>query len=420
MSGELSPALLLALVFGAVAVLLSGRLRRRRAEGDDSASRAKREGERADREAARAERRAQRLDALLEATDDAVLRVLPDLTIRAASPASVEILAREPGDLRGRPLIEATVDHRLEELAREALGGVIARGEISLRDLRAGHSDETRHVQVIAAPDGDDGAWILLRDLTEIMRLRQIRSEFVDNLSHELRTPLSTIRLLAESVATAGERGDASGARERASQIEVEVLHLVQMADEMLDLATLEAGEIPLRSAPVDLLELANEVATRFAPVATRHGGAIRVESANSGPWIVLGDRDRLRQALANLVHNGVKYSRPEGVVTIRLSTPAIAVGADGAGADSIEIQIADQGIGIERRHLPRIFERFYTVERIAGEQASVGGAGTGLGLAIARHAILRHGGSIEVDSAIGVGTTFTILLPIGRAAKVR
>jgi two-component system phosphate regulon sensor histidine kinase PhoR len=411
MSGEISPTLLLALLFGAVAVLLAQRLSRRRAEGDDSASRANREGERADREAARAERRAQRLDALLEATDDAVLRVLPDLTIRAASAASVEILAREPGDLRGRPLIEATVDHRLEELAKVALGGVIARGEIALRDLRSGHSDETRHVQVIAAPDGDDGVWILLRDLTEVMRLRQIRSEFVDNLSHELRTPLSTIRLLAESVATAGERGDASGARERASQIEVEVLHLVQMADEMLDLATLEAGEIPLRSAPVNLLELANEVATRFAPVAKRHGGAIRVESEGVGPWIVLGDRDRLRQALANLVHNGVKYSRAEGVVTIQLSTPAV-----GAAAESIEIRIADQGIGIERRHLPRIFERFYTVERIAGEQASVGGAGTGLGLAIARHAVLRHRGSIEVDSAIGVGTTFTILLPMGGA----
>ena len=411
MNGGISPTLFLALLFGVVAILLSQRLGRRRAEGDDSASRANLEGERADRATARAERRAQRLDALLEATDDAVLRVLPDLTIRAASAASVEILAREPGDLRGRPLIEATVDHRLEGLAKVALGGVIARGEIVLRDLRSGHSDETRHVQVIAAPDGDDGAWVILRDLTEVTRLRQIRSEFVDNLSHELRTPLSTIRLLAESVATAGERGDASGARERASQIEVEVLHLVQMADEMLDLATLEAGEIPLRSAPVNLLELAKEVATRFAPVATRHGGAIRVESAGSGPWMVLGDRDRLRQALANLVHNGVKYSRAEGVVTIRLSTPA-----GGAAAESVKIQIADQGIGIERRHLPRIFERFYTVERIAGEQASVGGAGTGLGLAIARHAVLRHGGSIEADSAIGVGTTFTILLPMGGA----
>ena len=98
-------------------------------------------------------------------------------------------------------------------------------------------------------------------------------------------------------------------------------------------------------------------------------------------------------------------------MVTIQLSTPA-----GGTAAESIEIQIADQGIGIERRHLPRIFERFYTVERIAGEEASVGGAGTGLGLAIARHAVLRHGGSIEVDSAIGVGTTFTILLPMSGA----
>ena len=403
-----NPAVLFTLLSTALALILAGRLRRRRNQVDDSTSRAVREGERADRESARAERRAQRLDALLDATDDAVLRVLPDLTIRAASPACKEILARDVDDLLGRPLIEATVDHRLEELAREALNGSISRGEISLRDLRPGHSDEMRHVQVTAAPDGDDGAWILLRDLTEIVRLRQIRTEFVDNLSHELRTPLSTIRLLAESIATAGDRGDASGAKERAAQIEVEVLHLVQMADEMLDLATLEAGGVALRSTPVDLLELARDVSTRFAPVATRHGGDILVEESGTGPWVVPGDRDRLRQVLANLVHNGVKYSRPEGRVTIRLSRAAAA-----DPNPYVEIQVSDEGIGIERRHLSRIFERFYTVERIANAAPSVGGAGTGLGLAIARHAILRHGGSIEVDSTVGVGTTFTIRLPL-------
>jgi len=403
-----NPAVLFTLLSTALALILAGRLRRRRNQVDDSRSRAVREGERADRESARAERRAQRLDALLDATDDAVLRVLPDLTIRAASPACKEILARDVDDLLGRPLIEATVDHRLEELAREALNGSISRGEISLRDLRPGHSDEMRHVQVTAAPDGDDGAWILLRDLTEIVRLRQIRTEFVDNLSHELRTPLSTIRLLAESIATAGDRGDASGAKERAAQIEVEVLHLVQMADEMLDLATLEAGEVALRSTPVDLLELARDVSTRFAPVATRHGGDILVEVSGIGPWVVPGDRDRLRQVLANLVHNGVKYSRPEGRVTIRLSRAAAA-----DPNPYVEVQVSDEGIGIERRHLSRIFERFYTVERIANAAPSVGGAGTGLGLAIARHAILRHGGSIEVDSTVGVGTTFTIRLPL-------
>jgi signal transduction histidine kinase len=265
-----------------------------------------------------------------------------------------------------------------------------------------------RHVQVTAAPDGDDGAWILLRDLTEVVRLRQIRTEFVDNLSHELRTPLSTIRLLAESIATAGDRGDARGAKERASQIEVEVLHLVQMADEMLDLATLESGEVVLRTAPVDLRDLAQEVATRFTPVATRHGGKILVEEVGPGPWMVPGDRDRLRQVFANLVHNGVKYSRPEGKVTIRLSSSSAP-----EANPYVEIQVADEGIGIERRHLSRIFERFYTVERIPNETPSVGGAGTGLGLAIARHAILRHGGSIEADSTVGVGTTFTIRLPL-------
>lgn len=402
-----SPPLLVAALFALAVLILAARLRRRRNQVDDSTSRAAREEERADRESARAERRAQRLDALLDATDDAVLRVLPDLTIRAASAACKEILARETDDLRGRPLIEATVDHRLEELARAALSGNVSRGEITLRDLRPGHSDEMRHVQVTAAPDGDGGVWILLRDLTEVVRLRQIRTEFVDNLSHELRTPLATIRLLAESIATAGERGDAAGAKERAEQIEVEVLHLVQMADEMLDLATLEAGEVALRNGPVDLAELGHEVATRFTPVAIRHGGEILVETVGSGPWIVAGDRDRLRQVLANLVHNGVKYSRPEGKVRIRLSRSS-----DDKMGPFVEIQVADEGIGIDRRHLSRIFERFYTVERIPNEAPSVGGAGTGLGLAIARHAILRHGGSIEVASTVGIGTTFTIRLP--------
>ena len=110
----------------------------------------------------------------------------------------------------------------------------------------------------------------------------------------------------------------------------------------------------------------------------------------------------------ANLVHNGVKYSRPEGKVTIRLSSSSAT-----EANPYVEIQVADEGIGIERRHLSRIFERFYTVERIPNETPSVGGAGTGLGLAIARHAILRHGGSIEADSTVGVGTTFTIRLPL-------
>lgn len=408
MTDSISPVVLLTILSTAVALALAGRLRRRRLQADKDSSLAAREGERADRESARAERRAQRLDALLDAIDDAVLRVLPDLTIRAASPSCKEILAREVDDLRGRPLIEATVDHRLEELARKALSGTISRGEISLRDLRPGHSDEVRHVQITAAPDGDDGAWILLRDMTEIVRLRQIRTEFVDNLSHELRTPLTTIRLLAEAIASAGERGSASSAKERAEQIEVEVLHLVQMADEMLDLATLEAGEVALRSAPVDLLELSREVAARFTPVAARHGGRIKVDAIGPGPWVLAGDRDRLRQALANLVHNGVKYSRPAGAVSIRLSrSPA------SEPQPYIEVQISDEGIGIESRHLSRIFERFYTVERIQNESPSVGGAGTGLGLAIARHAILRHGGSIEVDSTVGAGTRFTIRLPV-------
>lgn len=371
------------------------------------ADRAARESSRADVAWDRADRRSERLNALLEATDDAILRVGSDLVIRAASPVTGEILARGEVQFRGMPLIEATVDYRLEELARKAIAGEVHRGEIDIRDGRVGRSDEPRHVSVVAAPDGDGGAWLVLRDLTEVRRLRQIRTEFVDNLSHELRTPLATIRLLAESIGGAASKGDLSGVASRSAKIEVEVLHLVQMADEMLDLATLEAGEIPLRKAEFDLVALAQEVADRFAPVAAQHGGGIDVLGA--GPHSYTGDRDRLRQAVANLVHNAVKYSREGGRVEIRIERLN-----DGGS----QIAVVDHGIGIDRVHLSRIFERFYTVERVDGGAGAVGGGGTGLGLAISRHAVLRHGGEITVSSTMGVGTTFTITLPAAGAAS--
>ena len=371
------------------------------------ADRAARESSRADIAWDRADRRSERLNALLEATDDAILRVGSDLVIRAASPVTGEILARGDVQFRGMPLIEATVDFRLEELTRKAIAGEVHRGEIDIRDGRLGHSDEARHVSVVAAPDGDGGAWLVLRDLTEVRRLRQIRTEFVDNLSHELRTPLSTIRLLAETIGGAAAKGDVSGVASRSAKIEVEVLHLVQMADEMLDLATLEAGEIPLRKAEFDLVALAEEVAQRFTPVAAQHGGGIDV--IGTGPILITGDRDRLRQAVANLVHNAVKYSREGGRVELQIDRLS-----DGGS----QIAVIDHGIGIDRAHLSRIFERFFTVERVDGGAGAVGGGGTGLGLAIARHAVLRHGGEITVTSTAGVGTTFTMTLPAAGAAS--
>ena len=179
------------------------------------------------------------------------------------------------------------------------------------------------------------------------------------------------------------------------------------MADEMLDLATLEAGEIPLRKTEFDLVALAEEVAQRFTPVAAQHGGGIDV--IGSSPILITGDRDRLRQAVANLVHNAVKYSREGGRVELQISQLN-----DGGST----IAVVDHGIGIDRAHLARIFERFFTVERVDGGAGAVGGGGTGLGLAIARHAVLRHGGEITVASTPGVGTTFTMTLPQAGAAS--
>ena len=147
---------------GIATLFLDEQMRVRRFTAQDvaaEADRAARESSRADVAWDRADRRSERLNALLEATDDAILRVGSDLVIRAASPVTGEILARGDVQFRGMPLIEATVDFRLEELTRKAIAGEVHRGEIDIRDGRLGHSDEARHVSVVAAPDGDGGAW---------------------------------------------------------------------------------------------------------------------------------------------------------------------------------------------------------------------------------------------------------------------
>ena len=175
---------------------------------------------------------------------------------------------------------------------------------------------------------------------------------------------------------------------------------LTRMAHEIIEHHS--NSSVPGASGIADLRLVG--IRTRGVPIARRLAACLK---DITGADVPTGLGNHLDQALANLVHNGVKYSRPEGTVTMRLS-----VAPELGGADAVKVKIEDQGIGIERRHLPRIFERFYTVERVVGEQASVGGAGTGLGLAIARHAILRHGGSIEVDSEEGRGSAFTLVFP--------
>ena len=339
--------------------------------------------------------------------------------VEVANAAARGMLGRAGGSLRGRTAIETFVDRRVEGLIAAAHETGASSGE-----FRPGGADGP--ILVIRARRSPvRGVWVVLEDVTELRRLQQIRTEFVDNLSHELRTPLSTVSLLAETLAreaTAAGDGVPARMRDRIGKIEVETGHLVQMVNELLDLARIESGGPLTIVDDVDLGRIATEAAERLRLFAERQGLVLAV-SVTPGVPRVRGDEARLGQVVVNLVHNALKFGRPDGLVEaadaagpsplgerpaeVLVAVDAVDSEREGERDREVRLRVIDHGVGISPADQARIFERFYKVDRVR-----VRGGGTGLGLAIARHVIQQHGGRITVASEEGTGSTFTVTLP--------
>ena len=331
-----------------------------------------------------------------------------DGRVELANAAAHILLRRPPGSLRGRTVIETFLDGRVEELIADARSGGASSGEFRL----SGPEGPILVVLARRAPVG--GVWVILEDVSELRRLQQIRTEFVDNLSHELRTPLSTVSLLAETLARDAAAAGAAvppRMRERIAKIEVETGHLVQMVNELLDLARIEGGGPLVLLDDVDLGRVATDAAERMRLFAERQGLRLVVTVAPHLP-AVRGDEARLGQVVVNLVHNALKFGRAEdrdgGDVAPGRGDPAEVRVAVEASDREVHLSVEDHGVGIPLADRARIFERFYKVDRVR-----VRGGGTGLGLAIARHVIEQHGGRISVESQERRGSTFRVDLPI-------
>jgi two-component system, OmpR family, phosphate regulon sensor histidine kinase PhoR len=329
-----------------------------------------------------------------------LLRIDGALTVIAANQAAHLLLERRPGSLIRRSTIEAFVDHRVEEQVRGAMRGTSASGEMTVgRD---------RELIVRARPATAGGAWVALEDATELHRLQRIRREFIDNLSHELRTPLTTIRLLTELLIGELEGLDVPArVRERVAKIDVETGHLVQMVNELLDLSRMEQAVTQLDIAELLLPALVRGALDRVRTFAERQGVVLVADLSDDDSLPpVQGDEERLGQLLVNLLHNAVKFS-PEG------SQVAVRATLEGS---NVVVSVRDEGPGIPRADLDRIFERFYKVDRARAR----GVGGTGLGLSIARHIAEGHGGRIWAESADGRGSTFRFSIPVGDTAMAR
>jgi two-component system phosphate regulon sensor histidine kinase PhoR len=327
-----------------------------------------------------------------------LLRVDRTLTVIDANAAAHQLLEREAGRLVNRSVMEAFLDHRVEEGIAVCLDGGNRQMEVD------GPADRRLVIRARRATSG--GVLVIVEDVTELRRLQRIRAEFIDNLSHELRTPLTTIRLLTERVLDELEGLEVPPRiRERVATIDVETGHLVQMVNELLDLSRIEQATTRLHLEDVPIVPLLRSSMARMRAFAERQGVTL-VESMppDDTPLTVRGDADRLGQVLVNLLHNALKFSPAGRAVTVSVNpSPEVVV-----------VSVKDEGAGISKADQVRIFERFYKVDR-ARPRA---GGGTGLGLSIARHIVNAHGGRIWVESEEGHGATFHVALPGGGPAS--
>jgi two-component system sensor histidine kinase SenX3 len=242
-------------------------------------------------------------------------------------------------------------------------------------------------------------------DVTESHRLTRVRRDFVANVSHELKTPVGALQLLAEALGEAMDEdgGDRVAAKRFAARIRHESNRLGRLVSELLELSRLQGGDPIPTPEPVAVDRVVAEVIDRSRTAASAKN--IEVDWIGTRGLTVYGSESQMVTALANLVENAIAYSpdRPPGVAPAAVSVTVRSSG------EEVALAVADEGIGIEAKDLDRIFERFYRADRARSRSTG----GTGLGLAIVKHIATNHNGRVEVTSVVGVGSTFTLRLPV-------
>jgi len=286
---------------------------------------------------------------------------------------------------------------RIPELI-ELLGESRREGRTLERDLKP-WATRTGSARVTVTPLGDgppEPVLVVLHDLSESEAVQRMRQDFVANVSHELRTPLTTLRGYAETLLEGG-LDDAEHREGFVKAMRDGAVRLQALVEDLLALAELERPDATLRREPLDLRALAAEQVEQVRGAAERAGLELALEPGP--PVMLVGDRLRLAQVLVNLLDNAVKYTE-QGSVRVAL----------GVANGRAWCEVRDTGPGIPVRDLPRVFERFYRVDKARSREQG----GTGLGLSIVKHALVLHGGEVSVVSRLGEGSTFRFEVPAG------
>ncbi len=336
-----------------------------------------------------------RLETLLANLDDGVIVIAADRSVRMMNREAGKILDASETMGAGRPYPEVIRHPR----ALAFIDGWVKGEEPKPQDVSIVTRQGSRTVRCSGTTvrylgESDADVLLTLRDITEERRLSQVKSDFVSNASHELRTPLTNIRGYLEAIQDAVREGAAP----ESSFVDVALgnaLRMERLIDDLLELSRAESGAVPLEKEETSLSAFLSRVADQHRTAAEQAGKTMIVEAGYGG---FRADLRKLALALSNLADNALKYGKEGGCVTL----------LGRIDGDDCVLEVADDGPGISPEHLPRIFERFYRVDK--GRSRELGG--TGLGLSITKHIVESHGGVLRVESRIGVGTRFTIRIP--------
>lgn len=347
-----------------------------------------------DRQISGLKKEALQAQAILSGMSEGVIAVDKDSRIVSFNPTAERIFDIKKQDAEGRMFLEVIRNNDISEIINTVLNG----GQSLSRELALVFPLQKIFkisASVIFESNSVSGCVLVIHDITQMRRLEKIRSDFVANVSHELKTPLTSIKGFVETLLE-GAIDDKENNREFLRIIQEQAGRLDTLSNDLLDLASLEEQGIVLKKERVNLKELADKALIALEAELNKKEIEARIELADN--LLVSADKNKIEQVFTNLIDNAVKFNRPRG---------SIRIYAEETPDNKIKVTVKDTGIGIPAKDIPRIFERFYRVDKARSRALG----GTGLGLAIAKHIIELHKGIVGVESSEGIGSEFFFTL---------
>jgi two-component system phosphate regulon sensor histidine kinase PhoR len=339
------------------------------------------------------------LEAILANTNAGIIVVNHELRIDHINPAAEKILGTTREFAQGRTFTEIHHTPAIDQAIERSRSGSPVSQEVTINLPRR------RDLGVQASPIRNEegrvtGVVCILEDVTARLRLERTRRDFVANVSHELRTPVANLCAVVEAL-LAGAISDRAASERFLADLDRESRRLSDIIDDLLVVSRLETEGMTHLEEEFDVGSVLAEVMEDKADLARRHQVALTLSGDTAGATLK-GDRKLFKTAFANLVDNAIKYNRPGGSVNVEVER----------SGDSLAVRVEDTGIGIPRRDVRRVFERFYRVDRARSRETG----GTGLGLSIVKHVAEFHGGTVEVESVEGQGSAFKLSIPHSRS----